>query len=359
MQDIDVFENLLARFTDPDPEIRRLAVQATRRIWWLIQKNQQALADNQEHWARWVKNAWVAMEQYGKHEPPISPGLRNALLSSMHDVAWIRRCLRANGQLQAWPGLTDEQLRVLAAGEARFSGDDKEVNEDPVRSGAGNAELPSWWSFSRHDASAHQLEMATRGNFTNVWQQHPDAQDEESAENPAVDTHGREGRFDFEHVKESASGILTPTLSGTARLARWTDANMETEFDARRGQSGVPHFLVFTRPAVSRCTLRSVVPEKAARAYVSLVHCRAARWVLPRVGHARIRITVGDSDMAIERDVLTHNEDRLSFEVDPNLLRSHETLDLDLTLVSASTTYRLMHVQIRFETDEAGEPAPR
>jgi tRNA A-37 threonylcarbamoyl transferase component Bud32 len=356
-----VFRTLVDLLGDPDPEISRLAYLGTHRIsnLQLAPGSTWEAAEHQEDLQRWIVRSYALLRGFATDPPEETPlvtaGTMVLWFIQFHALrtAWLRGELRRRGQLQPWDELPPElavcldRLEVwLTAGFYGSRGSDpwRVPRDAPISTG-----IPE---------------------FDAVLQRHP------TAESIAAAT-GQENEHEYEEQiwtrpTEVVSWSVTPDPRRTPGPGAWLDfqdrkprtrGDWFERADIRHAavegdQPGEVSFAKLDRPGWSTVTLVSRVPPDARKATVVVLHTRAARWVLPQGGHARVAITVPQADhetVCLAPSGCLPTVIQLGWdEID-----GADRIDVEVSVRSANTTYRVYEVSIEWFDADGAPVMPR
>jgi serine/threonine protein kinase len=343
----DAFDALIDLLGSEDPELSRIAIHSTSRLW------HRARLDGQlpelpppliRDWVRALGRITITDE-----------GVTSQANAYWFDqtlcfAAWTRLERERVGTRGEREDLSPKVIALLGEFEGALSRFEEGALIPRV---VGYADPNGPLAYDEPLERRRWCQENLRGpktpyEYLNLWNdEDPSLGDESGAvtgdlpPRKEVDSLGNEwtttlARLSFPDAK------LDPCLEGDALRVRWEGGTHRTE-----GFRPPVRFFQFVRPGESNLRLTAAAPPVVSDAKVTLQHCYASRGFLPSCGRALVRVTVGEEG-ATHTFAVSLGRREVHFYVDEHVLAGKEELDVLVELLSATTTYRIYSLEVEF-----------
>jgi hypothetical protein len=266
-------------------------------------------------------------------------------------LAWTQIILKDAGNLEDWSGFPEELIPSLVGIERALRACRKDEVPHVV------TETESWCGSVLGTVYFRRIydrfkQAKPHYSYENLWSQQARAPRPGGVvSKPQLDS--LLAGYDFTDQE--------PELTGCAMSASWNGiVHQPLVVDYLADGETLPWFLCFVRPGTAELRMSSAIPPKATAAELVIFHSRPARWPLPNAGRVRVRITIGQGEHVLEREVFPIlGPLPLTLPLDRYLLLDRKTLKVRLTQIRATAIYRVDSVEIRFQVDSESASSPK
>jgi serine/threonine protein kinase len=324
--------------TEYAPELVRIALAGSERIWWQFREEGLLGEVDQSLFVAWANAVHHQLEEHLEEANLWGTHLFEQIC---HAVALTRVLLEEEGTLdpEAWslidPIAEPLQDEIASLFEACRRGD------EPPRLTLGP--FPDGDNFCSPKPKARMAFYVARWkgvegewrNFSDLLRSGPDLSRIEVHEQP-------EPKFTL-HPGNGWISVASGTLG------------VETEYLSLENHSGIPtpphedpQVLQFNRVQASVLRVRYRIPEGNLSARITLHGAKAARFVLPDMGRACIEARIVGGRRLSEGDA-SLGRAPLEFWVLKDELAAMDELAIEIRLIDGTTTYWLYGLDVRFE----------
>jgi len=350
------FEALLSLFSAKDGELRRVAVESTKRIWYEARDAERLENLPVEMLDAWRDGALLAIHDSGNPVPLLEVKDVEAIL---YFHAWTRLLQGAEGpELEALREEGDRSLVAMIYGELSNYLHGRPVGriqgEDPTKEGfvegAARQGFLAWKSPGvRLDACKDHLEPHGQGysRYTNLWDDErvcPPIQARLELKDvlPPDRAGHHEGRWktlggvrfsctkEDEAIVESLCPTTRATLTGATVGDQWVWPHAQLD-----------------QPGRSELVLTTTIPPDAQHAEVTVVHGYCARYMLPHTGSATIEVTAGPGGEPLTLPAPRYYS-QMVLPVYTSPWREDDEFRVSIKLLSATSPYWIDRVDVLF-----------